>query len=109
MAWAGSINQEYYDDQNAPRRSSTHRATLDAVKPMDSALEGGETQRRRSSTDDDQNEEGQGEVYSTIQGRARRRSSLHAVVERAMAFVNLKPDRNSEELSPFGTRRDSLF
>ena len=110
MAWAGAMNQEYDDDQNSSRRTSTRRATLDVGQTTDTELEGGETQRRRRSlTDDDQNKEGEGEVYSTIQGRARRRSSLHDMVERAMAFVNLKPDRNSDELSPFGTRRDSLF
>lgn len=38
-----------------------------------------------------------------------RRNSLHAMVERAMAYVNLRSDRNDDDLTPFGTRRDSLY
>ena len=40
----------------------------------------------------------------------RRRISLHASVERAVAYVNTYGDDDfDDDLSPFGNRRDSLF
>lgn len=38
-----------------------------------------------------------------------RRNSLHAMIERAMAHVNLTKNYDDDDLTPFGNRRDSLF
>jgi hypothetical protein len=46
-----------------------------------------------------------------MKGHASRRNSLQDMLDRAMAFVNLRPKQNNadDDLTPFGTRRDSLF
>ena len=47
-----------------------------------------------------------------IKGHGSRRNSLQDMLDKAMAFVNLRPNFHQgaeDELSPFGTRRDSLF
>jgi hypothetical protein len=47
-----------------------------------------------------------------IKGKSSRRNSLQDMLEKAMTFVNLRPnfDKDADDdLTPFGTRRDSLF
>ena len=49
-----------------------------------------------------------------IKGHGSRRNSLQDMLDKAMAYVNLRPNFDqdadaNDDLSPFGTRRDSLF
>jgi hypothetical protein len=114
MAWAGAVNQDHFESEhnNGPeRRQENRRASMDTGRPEPRVVE---LRRRCLSSDEldvlggDQQEEGS-DTEGTPQGRAPRRNSLHAIVERAIAYVNLKPDPIDEDLCPFGTRRDSLF
>jgi hypothetical protein len=125
MAWAGAVNQEYYDSQltsnpnPSPRpQPENRRASMDqAGRPVSVVPIRSYRQRCHSSDEvevddlDDPPDEGarRMEDYPQPEFRVPRRNSLHAMVERAMAFVNLKSDRDADDLCPFGTRRDSLF
>jgi hypothetical protein len=114
MAWAGAVNQDHFESEqnNGPQRcQGNRRASMDTGRPAPRVVE---HRPRCQSSDEidvlgsDKQEEGS-DTEGTPQFRASRRNSLHAMVERAIAYVNLKPDPIDEDLSPFGTRRDSLF
>lgn len=116
----GSATSGYHDN--------SRRASVDTVRRVHSGSTAHQRPRRVSrrchSTDDADGWEAEagadaadavphGEdlgVEANGRGRgAQRRNSLHAMIERAMAYVNLRPDRNDDDLTPFGTRRDSLY
>ena len=50
-----------------------------------------------------------GDMIDVVGNKAARRNSLQAMVEKAMSMINMGPDREPDDLCPFGTRRDSLF
>lgn len=97
MVWAGAVNQEHCNDINPPH-TGPRRASIDFVGQPDFPPDADSMLEDIYPEDDP----------SSVRGRAPRRNSLHAMVERAMALVNMKPEKD-EELCPFGTRRDSLF
>lgn len=135
MVWAGVVNDEHFSSENrqdvrqAPLASS-RRASMD-VAPIGSGMRRQQSnsiadrhKRLHSSDDlcllDDEKHEsgGQGKNYENTYAEyydrqydqsLPRRNSLHAMVERAVAYVNLKRDDSDDDLSPFGNRRDSLF
>jgi hypothetical protein len=96
MVWAGTVNQEHCNDINPPH-TGPRRASIDFVGQPDFPPDADSMPEDIYPEDD----------YSSVRGRATRRNSLHAMVERAM-IVNMKPEKD-EELCAFGTRRDSLF
>ena len=49
------------------------------------------------------------DMIDSVANKATRRNSLQAMVEKAMSMINMGPDREPDDLCPFGTRRDSLF
>jgi hypothetical protein len=131
MVWAGVVNDENFSNdtgdryavQQAPmgasRRASIDGAINGAIRPSTAPRP---RHRIHSSDDigslDDEDREGEGRAdysgesyaeYHEHKDRAPRRNSLHAMVERAVAFVNMKREENDDDLSPFGNRRDSLF
>jgi hypothetical protein len=130
MAWAGAINQEHFESDHhpasgvAPGNSSSssrrgvdisRRASMDDAGPVRVPAVGETNLRLCASSDEmdlfggeDHPSEGEDD-HRPPEPRAPRRNSLHAMVERAMAYVNLRPDPNADDLCPFGTRRDSLF
>lgn len=141
MAWAGAVNQEYYDSQlNVNNRNPTparprdenRRASMDNaassstpkyVPPVSRRTSHGQASYPHRCHSSDEIGESDNDPPNDGASRRRmshirrpyddpepeRRNSLHAMVERAMAFVSLKPDLESDDLCPFGTRRDSLF
>jgi hypothetical protein len=130
MVWAGVVNDENFSDDNkhevrqAPmgtsRRASMDGAITGTMGPRPTPT----TRRSRIHSSDDidslDHEEPEGEdrgdydwdnyaEYYDQNDGAPRRNSLHATVERAVAYVNMKRGDNDDDLSPFGNRRDSLF
>jgi hypothetical protein len=97
MVWAGAVNQEHCDDINPPH-TEPRRASIDFVGQPDFPPDADSVMEDIYPEND----------HSSVKVRATRRNSLHAMVERAMAIVNLTPEKD-EELCAFGTRRDSLF
>jgi hypothetical protein len=106
-------------------RFVNRRASIDAIISTTPPTDTRQRQRRCHSNDDiddiEVNEGQQGQYLDDVSGDgdddlegnksrlAERRNSLHAMVERAMAFVNLRKEPYDDDLCPFGTRRDSLF
>ena len=125
MTWAGMVNHEQFYaanegnshsvivSRNAFEGSMNRRSSLDMGgngRPLPINV----SKRRCHSSDDmdlDPSEPGEENVLNVKidKGRAMRRNSLQAMVEKAMAYVNLMPEPNDDDLCPFGTRRDSLF
>lgn len=97
MVWAGAINEEHCK-QVDPHRNVPRRSSIDFVAEQHCSEDADYNQRGSYPEDDN----------SPLHGRTKRRNSLHAMVERAVAFANLKPEQD-DELCAFGTRRDSLF
>lgn len=71
------------------------------------------SRRRVRSSDDIDGDDGKDSDvsidYDNKRAGSQRRNSLDAFVEQAVAYRNLRPDPNDDEMCPFGTRRDSLF
>jgi hypothetical protein len=126
MAWAGAVNQEhfYHDSEHYTRDAQPtehRRASMHGDGPQ--MVPSVRKRRAQSSDEIDDSESGEfdndlrrGDSYGDNDyppeegGRVERRNSLHAMVERAMAYVNMtKDDPHDGELCAFGTRRDSLF
>lgn len=126
MVWAGMVNDEHFSNRTGSmqeirqaQRGTNRRASMDGSMNETSGPQSTSVSRRRrcSSSDDIDlldHEDGEGDdpgdFYEEGYGdRAHRRNSLHAMVERAMAYVNMERDDIDDDLSPFGNRRDSLF
>jgi GNAT superfamily N-acetyltransferase/O-methyltransferase involved in polyketide biosynthesis len=131
QAWAGAVNQEHFEFQGghysmygtAPN-ANNRRGSLDTTLINNNTRQCQQQEQQRQqqqcrnylssdnlanniekqiiSYDDNDDEE----EYYTKQPR---RSSLDAMVEQAVAYVNLQPSPADHDLDPFGSRRDSLF
>jgi hypothetical protein len=88
-----------YNDQNWGMRIDNSNTTPSATSY------GGNEGGPNHYYDDD----GTGAIIGRGGTIAARRNSLHAMVERAIAYVNLRSNANDDDLTPFGTRRDSLY
>jgi hypothetical protein len=109
MHWAGAVNQEQFEASTCSggtivTNTNVHRrSSVDYVERASGADGEHEEECGKHS------EEATERATTTVYNKASRRDSLHAMVEKAMAFVNLRNEPNDDELCPFGTRRDSLF
>jgi len=135
MVWAGVVNDEEFYRSSFSGESGQVPVRTNRRASMDWAMTGtsrsraeqnkiSQPRQRFPSSDDvalmdhdeDDKVENEGEgyaengdEYNNGVSRAPRRNSLHAMVERAMAYVNSTKDANDDDLTPFGNRRDSLF
>lgn len=138
MTWAGAIrDDDFYNssynnktqntrsiEEQGSRRASVHGSTpttqgnsLPIGNPLrqrvassdDVALLDLDDDLEQADDEDDWNLEDGDDGFRRLHDHAPRRNSLHAMVERAMAHVNLRQNYDDDDLTPFGNRRDSLF
>jgi hypothetical protein len=111
------VSQEHFDGHSLDKTllRGSRRATMDVNGSLPSHSNVGSPRPiQHAATDETLDREKRGKAnandYTTVQGNVRTHISLHAMVKRAMAMVNLKPEEEEEnKLSVFGTRRVSLF
>jgi GNAT superfamily N-acetyltransferase len=121
QAWAGAVNQEHLDYSQQRQGDYRPRPAPDARLQnrrgsMDAAVTVSPWRRRFHSSDELENEDEAQAAYhenddteALQHSNQYRRNSLDAMVEQAVAYVNLQPSPMDDDLDPFGSRRDSLF